>query len=263
MSQGASKIVYWYAKKHWPSGLPKELVATKKQVKLAAEKAVSELADGATRKGILIRLAGQSGSGKTTQLLPAAEKYSEKKGVKPVLIAARILSKYHPHYEEILAKYGEAEIRKRTDDFATVVMYLVVDELARQRCDMIIDMSFVSTKVENMLVRMTREYAEKMVLMMAVAPEITEKLLSGREWRHGEKLEKEFMVATEKALDFYGEKCPKMRMVMWGFDKKEPVYDGKMAGAAEAWQREVLRKDVKIRYNEAKLREAKIKYLTK
>ena len=261
MLKSGSALVYLYAKKHWPSGLPKHLMATKKEVRKASEKAVRDLMKSATCGGVLVRLAGQSGSGKTTQLLPAALHFFEKQNLRPAVIAARNLAKYHPHYEEILAEFGEAEIRKRTDDFATILMYLVVVELTRKKCDMIIDLSFASTKVENLLILMTKKYTQRMVLLMAVAPKKVEELLRGRSWRHTQELEREFLDATEKALKFYGKKCGNMRAVMWGFDKLEPIYDGEMMGACEVWEREMKRKKYDEKYSIEELVVAKKRYL--
>ena len=240
-------LVSLYAKKHCPNGLPKRLVATKKEIKLAAKKAIEELTFGASKNGIIIRLAGQSGSGKTTQLLPAAEIFFEKQKMHPVLVAARVFAKYHPHYEEILEQVGVAEIRKRTDDFATIMMYLVVKELTKLKYDLIIDLSFASTKVEAMFVAMTRKYKYKMILMMAVASNVAKKMLEKREWRHFAELEKEFSDSTEKALNFYGVAWAKERLIMWGFDTLEPVYDGEMSEGVSVWRKEISRKKYSVK----------------
>ena len=255
-------LVSLYAKKHWPSKLPKELSFNSKDLKLAKKIALLELKKGATNSGVLVRLTGQSGSGKTTQLLPAAGSYFEKKNLKPIIIRAQELAKYHPYYEEILKKYGEAEIRKRTDDFATILMYLVVKNLTKKHYDLIIDVSFVSPKIEMLLMMMTKKYKERLFLMMALPLELSEKLLEARKWRHDKKMEKEFYDATEKSLKFYGKYFPEIHIVIWGFDKPEPIYGGEIRDAYEIWKKEINRKienEKKITIKEGV--ESKIEYM--
>ena len=262
MSKGSDALVYLYAKKHWPSGLPEELVATTEEIENAAKKAVVDLKRNATRSGVVVRLAGQSGSGKTTQLLPAAKAYFEKKKLKPALVAARELMKYHPHYDGILARYGEQEIRKRTDDFATVMAYRVIRELTKEKYDLIIDIAFASVKVERIFTIFTAQYVDKVVLLMAVPENISNELLENRSWRHGKGMEKEFQNANGKALKFYGKICPDMRMIMWNFGDLEPVYDGKMSGAFKVWLQEMVKKEFS-KNNISALVQSKIDYINK
>lgn len=239
MSKSSDLLVYFYAKKHWPSHLPKNLVPTSQEINEATNLALKDLEKDATKTGMLIRLAGQSGSGKTTQLLPAAESYFKAKNLKPILIATRNLVKYHPHYQEILKNYGESELRKRTDDFATILMYRVMRILTRKNYDLIIDVSFVSPKVEKLLMLMTKNYQEYLFLIMAVSRKISEQLLRNRTWRHDEKLEREFFISTERALTFYGKSYPNIRTVIWGFNQLKPIYDGKIKNALPSWKKEI------------------------
>lgn len=239
MSKSSDFLVYFYAKKHWPSHLPKNLVPTNREIEKATKLALKDLEKDATKTGILIRLAGQSGSGKTTQLLPAAESYFKVRNLKPILVATRNLVKYHPHYQEILENYGESELRKRTDDFATVLMYRVMRVLTQKNYDLIIDVSFVSPKVEKLLMLMTKNYQEHLFLIMAVSRKVSEQLLQNRAWRHDEKLEQEFFISTERALSFYGKSYPDIRTIIWGFNRLEPIYDGKIESALPSWKREI------------------------
>ena len=67
-----------YIKAHWPS-------QTKWQVALEdypglIKKALADFTAGKTKDSNLIRVAGLSGSGKTSQLLPAAEAYFAQRG---------------------------------------------------------------------------------------------------------------------------------------------------------------------------------------
>lgn len=74
------------------------------------------------------------------------------------------------------------------------------------------------------------------VMMMVVPVEILRKRLSERGWRHDEKSEAEFSRATGEALEFYAEKLPEMRIVIWGAADLVPAYDGPMKNALEIWR---------------------------
>ena len=96
--------------------------------------------------------------------------------------------------------------------------------------------------------------------MIAVAPEVTEKHLTGRKWRHTRETEEEFIRATEHAMRFYVDKMPKMRIIMWNVYEKDPVYDGTIGGSLEVFSKYSSEADVPD-HDEEGLREAKKHYL--
>jgi len=242
MFAGFDTLVYFYAKKHWDSRLPKELRASKKDMVLAAERFLASKKN--TKNGVFIRLVGQSGVGKTTQLLPAAISFFKDKKIGEVVVAAREFVKLHPHYEEILERYGKNEIRKRTDDFATVVMFYVLRKLTKAGSDFILDLSFVNSKIEWIFRRMTKKYTRKIFLMMVVPRWKNLELLAKRDWRHGEKLEEEFWRSTSGGLRYYSKFNNAGRIVMWGADRMEPIYDGGFEKSFEIFKEEIRRKKV-------------------
>ena len=251
-------LVLKYAKKHWDSELPENLRFSKEDAILAAERFLA--GKRATKNGSFVRLVGQSGVGKTTQLLPAAEEYYRARMREPILVAAREFVELHPHYREILEKYGEAELRRRTDDFATIVMFYVLVKLTQERADFILDLSFVGTKIEWMFELMAKNYDEKTYLMMVVPEWKNLELLEGRGWRHGAELEAEFRRATKNGLEFYRKR--EGRIVMWGFDSLEPIFDGEFAGAEKVFECEMEREGF-LERDEKTLAEQKKHYLKK
>ena len=60
-----------------------------KQIVDIAIKNFPKIASGATKNATCIRLAGQSGSGKTTQLVPATLALYEESGIKAIHFAVR------------------------------------------------------------------------------------------------------------------------------------------------------------------------------
>lgn len=250
-----------YMKAHWPSKVKDEWQVGLMEYPEILSQVLKDFCEGRTRERNLVRTAGISGAGKTTQLLPAAEAYFEKKELKPVLVAARRFAPYHPHFKEIMRFYGESEVRKMTDEFATIMMFMVLAELLQRGYDVLLDVTLLDPEMEGILVEMAAAAGyELLLLIIAVSPEVAERHLSGREWRHTRETEAEFLRATSRALEFYAESVPEMRVVMWNAFEEEPVYDGAVRGAISDFKEtsslaEIPEHDPNV------LREAKIKYL--
>ena len=248
-----------YIKAHWPS-------QTKWQVALEdypelIKKALIDLTAGKTRAGNLMRVAGLSGSGKTSQLLPTAEAYFARQNLQPVVVAARIFVEYHPKFQEIIAECGEEGLRKETDEFATIMLFAILKTLISQRFDIILDVTLLDPKMEAILVQMlTAAKYTATTLMIAVSPEVTERFLRKRSWRHDAETEKEFVRATREAMRFYAENCPEMRLVMWNVYADDPIYDGNFAGALPVFEKYSSETEIPA-HNKEKLKLAKIKYL--
>ena len=142
-----SKIVN-YMKAHWPSKVKPEWQVSLEEYPTILQKALKDFTKDATQNRELIRIAGISGSGKTTQILPAVEAYCEKHHYRPILIAARRFVEYHPHYQAIKDFYGEANLRKNTDEFATIMLFLTLTELIKNGYDIILDVTLLDPAME-------------------------------------------------------------------------------------------------------------------
>ena len=260
-SNDLEKIIR-YMKAHWPSQVKPEWQVELDEYPGILAKVVEDLTLAATQNKHLIRLAGISGSGKTTQILPAVEAWSEKNGFEPILMAARRFVEYHPHYEEIKEFYGDENLRKMTDEFATIMLFLTLVELMKNGYDIVLDVTLLDPEMEGILLKMakTHDY-EMLMLMIAISPTVTEQYLSGRAWRHSKETEKEFIRATAQALEFYAENAPEMRIIMWGVYDKEPVYDGPMKGVLPIFEDYSARTELPKKDDDER-RDAKIKYLT-
>ena len=258
----ALEKVVEYMKSHWPSKVPAKWQVELSQYAEILPQVLKDLTEGTTTSQRMLRIAGLSGSGKTTQLLPAAEKYFETRDLKPVLVAARRFAPYHPHCQEILAEYGEALVRSKTDEFSTIMLFLVMRELTKKGYDIILDVTLLDPAIEAILIKMLEasKYDFRM-LLIAISPEIAEKHLAGRNWRHTKETEQEFIRATAAALKFYGETCPEMPIVIWNTYEKEPVYHG-IVKKAEAPFLKYSAETIVPEHDEDALREAKISYLS-
>ena len=163
-----------YMKAHWPSQVKPEWQVGLVEYPALIEKALADFTLAATKNRQFIRIAGLSGSGKTTQILPAVEAYCEKNGYEPILIAARRFVEYHPHYQEIKDFYGDANLRKMTDEFATIMLFLTLTELLKNGYDIVLDVTLLDPEIEAMLLKTVQATNyEMLLLMIAVSPTVT------------------------------------------------------------------------------------------
>ncbi|MBO7717981.1 zeta toxin family protein [Candidatus Saccharibacteria bacterium] len=250
-----------YMKAHWPSSVKPEWQVGLNEYPAIAQKILKDFTASATKNYQLIRIAGISGSGKTTQILPAAETYCEKKNLKPILVAARRFVEYHPFYQEIKEFYGEENLRKQTDEFSTIAMFLTLTELIKNGYDIILDVTFLDPEIEGLLVKLLGVSGyDSLILMIAVSPTVTEHFLGGRAWRHSKETEKEFIRATSQALDFYANSTPDTRIVIWSVYDKPPVYDGPIKNAMAVFNEYSSREELP-KPDDDERRQAKIEYL--
>ena len=250
-----------YMKSHWPSQVKPEWQVSLEEYPAILKKVIADFTAGKTTARNLVRIAGLSGSGKTTQLLPATEVFFEQKSLKPVLVAARQFVSYHPHCDEIKDFYGAENLRKNTDEFSTIMMFLCLAELTKAGYDIILDVTLLDPAIEKILTNMLKagNYDAK-ILLIAAAPEVTERHLAGRPWRHTKETELEFIRATSKALDFYAQATPDMEVIIWNTYDEAPVYDGPARAAVQPFQEYSKITEIPP-HDEAILREAKVKYL--
>lgn len=252
-----------YMKAHWPSKVKEEWQVKLNEYPKILQKIIADFTLVATKNHHLIRIAGISGSGKTTQILPAVEAYCEKNQFEPILIAARRFVEYHPHYQEIKDFYGDENLRKNTDEFSTIMMFFTLTELIKNGYDIVLDVTLLDPEMEGILLKLlTIANYETLFLMIAVSSTVTERFLSGRAWRHTKETEEEFIRATSKALKFYAENAPNLHIILWSVYDKPPVYDGPIKDClnifADYSKREALPKN-----DDDARRNAKIEYLAK
>ncbi len=260
MNENLTKVVE-YMKAHWPSEVKPEWQVSLEEYPAILQKILTDFTVGKTQNHTLVRVAGLSGSGKTTQLLPAVEAYIEKHNENPVLVAARRIAPYHPHYEEIMNFYGEENVRKLTDEFSTIMLFLSLSELIKKGFDIILDVTLLDPEIEKILVGLLKQGNYKhFITMIAASPEITERHLAGRNWRHSRETELEFIRATALALKFYAKNSGDTKIILWNTYDKEPIYNGKVSGVLTTFERESKITETP-EHDEDELRKAKIEFL--
>ena len=260
MDENFAKVIE-YMKSHWPSQVKPEWQVSLEEYPTVLKQVIADFTNNKTKNRHFIRIAGLSGSGKTTQLLPATEAYFESRNLNPVLVAARKFVEYHPHYQEILEFYGEENLRKMTDEFSTIMMFLTLKTLTAEGYDLILDVTLLDPEVETILLQfLEKGNYDKILLMIAASPEVTEKHLGARSWRHSRETELEFIRATKFAMEFYAKKCPKMRTILWNVFDTAPIYDGAIENSLDIFAKYSTLTEIPP-HDESLLREAKISYL--
>ena len=252
-----------YIQTHWPSPVKPEWQVSIDDYPRIVASALKDFTNGTTKHHQLIRIAGISGSGKTTQILPAVEAYCAKHHYSPALVAARQFVKYHPHYQEIMSYYGESNLRRVTDEFSTIMLFLILSELVKGGYDIILDVTLLDPAMEAILLQMLQKFKyQTLLLMIAVSPAATEHFLAGRTWRHTKETEQEFIRATSKALAFYAEQAPDFHIILWSVYDLDPIYDGPVKSALDIFSDYSSRTTLPQADDDAR-RSAKITYLTK
>ena len=255
------QTVIEYMQSHWPSQVKKEWQVPLEAYPEIVKKVVALWTKDASTSHELVRIAGLSGSGKTTQLLPAVDVYFKDR--QPILVAARRFVEFHPFVKEIEETYGKENLRKMTDEFSTIMMFLVLHALISQGYDIILDVTLLDPKIEGALMQLLTTNNYKILLtMIAVSPVITEKFLGERAWRHTKATEEEFIRATSAALAFYHDNFPDTRIILWNVWDSDPVYDGKIKDALSVFKKYSTIDNFTPKNTEDELRQAKITYFS-
>lgn len=226
------KQIMTYMRTHWPSEVKPEWRITDQMYPTILQKILKDFTSNATKSHQFFRIAGQSGSGKTSQLLPAVEAFFRSRNEQPVLVAARLLAPYHPFAAEIEAAYGTENFRKKTDEVSTILMFLTLKSLIAEGYDIILDVTLLDPIVESALVQMLKaQKYELRLTMVALSKEISDKFISDRPINRATRNNNlhtiaEFWRVMHLALDFYAKNCPKMPATIWSAWDKQPIYDG-------------------------------------
>ena len=256
------KQVILYMKSHWPSDVKEEWRVKLEDYPAILGQIIKDFTKDKTKKHQLIRIAGLSGSGKTSQILPAVEKYCESSNLNPVLVAARRFVDYHPFKKEIEKEYGAENLRKKTDEFSTIMMFLSLNALTKAGYDIILDVTLLAPEIESILLDMlkTNNY-QSMLLMIATSSNVTEHFLGGRSWRHSKETEAEFIRATKEALDFYAKNYGNLHLILWSVYDLDPIYNGPVKDGLDIFKTYSEKTDLPPK-NDDERREAKIQFLS-
>lgn len=110
-----------------------------------------------SNKPFLIKLGGQSGSGKTTQLLPAIEESLKYNNINYIHIAVRSFAKYHPYFDDLLKEFGKENIREKTNGFALSLLFRVTEKLIENNYNILYEVTLLDPLYEEYLLRLAKQ----------------------------------------------------------------------------------------------------------
>jgi hypothetical protein len=199
-----------------------------------SEQACASMSIGASRGRLAIRLCGQSGSGKSTQLLQTARKYCDVRGVRPAHIAVRNFVKYFPALDSL--GVPEEEVRESTNAFCLILMLRTIERLANAGADLTIELAMLEPLFEEAIIRALADYDAELY-GIACPRRVSDGFIAKRERESGRMVKKEsadyFYRFYESGFKAWIAARPDMPCVLWSVLSREPAYDGTIGGGAE------------------------------
>lgn len=119
----------------------------------------NSMVEGKTKSNspMIFRTGGQSGSGKTTQLMPSIQTIIGDKNLDFVNLAVRNFAKFHPHYRELLEEYGDGLIREKTNGFALMMLFRIAELLIQNHYNILFEVTLLDIDFEEYLIRLAKE----------------------------------------------------------------------------------------------------------
>ena len=236
-----------------------------------SQKAFEDMKKDKTKSKKLYRIAGQSGSGKTTQVLYAINEVLNDSKINPVVIAVRNFATYHPHYQELLKEFGKGEIREKTNGFALKLLCLTLCKFVKNGYFIVMDITLLSKEFEAIVLELLQQNDYQIeYLIMSVPKEVSDYFIQKRmEKQSGEsnrivyKSSSEFFYfVLEEGLAFLVENDPCSMTTIWSAYSKEPVFYGKMKRCYRSFEEYRAIVD-DLFYPEEELRQSKLEFLLK
>lgn len=234
-----------------------------------AYKNFSNLTTGKTKNKHCFRLAGQSGSGKTTQLLPASNNFFSKNNLNPIIFAVRNFAALHPEYDEIVKNCDKNEIREITNSFALRCLLISLALAIENGYDILLDLTLLSSGVEGFINKfLIKNNYNYITLLLCVNIEISNHFIEKRKLLNGVEGKRIvykssttfFYTTLKEAVKFYAENFPATRVIIWNAYLPKPIYDGNFKDAEKVFFNEI--ENISYNFsNEDLLREEKVEYL--
>ena len=224
-----------------------------------------------TKSKNLIRICGQSGSGKTTQLLEGVKRITEEKKLKPVIIAVRNFATYHPHYNELINMYGKAEIRERTNGFALKLLCFTLIKFITSGYFVVMDITLLSSEFEKIVFNLLNENGYKINYLIMSVPRMQSDMFIQK--RMQTSLSEGSRVVYKSSADYFYDVLDEGILYLTQTDKisnaviysayhKDPRYYGPVKDCYPIFY--ACRKRIeKIVFGEKELLEAKIEFFRK
>lgn len=153
----------------------------------------------------ILRLGGQCGSGKTSQLFPAIK--NSIKTDNYIHLAVRLFAKNHPYYDDLIDKYGSDLIREKTNGFALLCLFGIIEKLIQNKYNILFEVTILEPEFERFIINLAKQYNYSFSYhVMSIPFEISNKFVIDRMKSGG--LEKNRFMPQE-TLDYFYDVLPR------------------------------------------------------
>lgn len=213
------------------------------------------------------RLCGQSGSGKTTQLCSALLKVYKKK--KPVVVAVRTFSEFHPNYNSLLKEFGKNLIREKTNGFALKCLCATLKILVKKGVFFILDLTILDPIFERFIAELFyKDNYDISYHILSVPKNISDIFIEKRKLQKSgfeagritlKSSSEYFYKILPVGLDYLVHHYPDITTVLWNAFDKQPCFVGQIKFSLDIFNKN--RKLTKtFLHSESELRNAKYNF---
>lgn len=169
-------------------------------------------------KPFLIRVAGQSGSGKSTQLIPALEDFL--KGEKYVKINVGIFAPFHPKYQKWQQENADL-VREKTNGYALRALILFYKHCVEHRANILFDMTLLEPEIEQYLMGLAKQKDYRIQMHVLCVPKKVSDYFIQRRYQKTHRY-----VSTKSANYFFNALAPALKSLIGKpfFDKKDVLW---------------------------------------
>ena len=204
----------------------------------AAKKAFSKLKKNCTRGKRLMWLTGQSGTGKTSQLLAASQRFCDKHKILPLHMAVRNFAELHPDAQNLKS---QPQFREVTNGFALKVLICVLKYAFEEGLDILLEICFLDKSFERFVIDSAIKNGYKISLqIMAVGRTISDALVFKRAKQTGRltfaSSTAYFYKTMESGLRWIAKRCD-LRCTLWSAFDRFPIYTGPVKFALSPFKR--------------------------
>ncbi len=165
-----------------------------------------------------MRLVGQSGSGKTSQLLPAVKEALRCNHMSCVSFAVRDFVKFYPDLEAIVENYGESLLREKTNAFALILLTNVLLRCIGEKMPILLEVTLLSPIYEACIHAALMENGYRCDYQCLAVPKNV-----SDDWIQKRFLETKRMVSQNSSRFFYDTLAPAFKLLQ-GISLKNRVF---------------------------------------
>lgn len=181
---------------------------------------------------LIIRLAGQSGSGKSSQLLPAVSDSLSTTSFMHITVGK--FAKFHPKYQDFL-EHTPQNVRELTNGFALRSLLYFLEHCIKKRMNIVLDLTFLDPDFEIYIFSLAKEYGYRCITNVICMPKrLSDSFISKRADETGRLVSKKtawyhfsILPVALKAIIKSNIFDEKDRLILWSNACLEPVYVSK------------------------------------